>query len=189
LTDKASSEDLSAIRSALATHTPTRYSVGARAAVLVPLHPSQDGLQLLYTKRPDTLRAHPGQVSFPGGRVEDEDADERAAALREAEEELGLDPKDAEVIGQLDDVVTGTGFTITPIVAVFARMPVLRPNAVEVADWFWFPLARLQDEAGWKGLDITREGRVYKVWFFDGAPHTIWGATAAMTRQLLELLE
>lgn len=181
-------EEVSALIAALSSHSPKRYSIGARAAVLVPVHPAPDGLQLLFTKRPDTLRAHPGQVSFPGGRIEEGDVDERHTALREANEELGIEAADVRVVGQLDDVVTGTGYSVTPIVGVLDRMPVLRPNAEEVADWFWFPLARLRGE-GWRGLDVTHDGRQHRLWFFDGAPHTIWGATAAMTRQLLEILD
>ena len=179
---------LTALIEALSTHEPKRYSVAVRAAVLVPIHVGPSGVQLLFTKRPDNLRAHPGQVSFPGGRIDASDANEQAAALREAHEELGIEPSDVRIIGQLDDIVTGTGFTVTPVVGVLDELPVLRPNPTEVADVFWFPLARLQQEEGWRQIDMMRDGTVFHLWFFDGAPHTIWGATAAMTRQLLALI-
>ncbi len=179
---------LAALTEALAKLKPKRYSVAVRAAVLVPIHVSASGVQLLFTKRPDNLRAHPGQVSFPGGRIEASDADEHAAALREANEELGIEARDVRIIGQLDDIVTGTGFTVTPVVGVLDTLPVLRPSPSEIADVFWFPLAKLREEAGWRQLDVTRDGQVFHLWFYDGAPHTIWGATAAMTRQILDLI-
>lgn len=179
---------LEALRRALSSNAPKRYDVGKRAAVLVPFHPGPDGLQLLFMKRPDDSRAHPGQVSFPGGGIEVSDVSEHAAALREANEELGVIPADVRIVGQLDDVVTGTGYTVTPVVGVLERMPALQPNPKEVADWFWFPFSRFFD-GGWRGMDITREGQLYRVWFYDGAPHTIWGATAAMVRQMVDLVE
>ncbi len=179
---------LTDLRSALSAHTPARHSVGAQASVLVPVFADPGGLRLLFTKRPESLRSHPGQVSFPGGRIDPSDESAAAAAVREAHEELGIAPHEVELLGQLDDVVTGTGFTVTPFVGWLPVMPVLRPNPAEVEDWFWFPLDRFVDDDSWRGLDITRGGRVYKLWFFDDAPYTIWGATAAMTRQLVELL-
>jgi 8-oxo-dGTP pyrophosphatase MutT (NUDIX family) len=158
------------------------------AAVLVPLIERQGELFLLFTLRPETLRAHPGQVSFPGGRIDPEDKDVVDTALREAHEELGLLQKEIELIGQLDDSVTGTGFIVAPVIGVLKHEPVLVPNPAEVQEVFWLSLDALMSEKSWRALDITRDGQAYRVWFFDNAPHTLWGATAAMTRQLLALL-
>lgn len=176
------------LRRALAAHNAKRFDVDARAAVLVPIIERAHGLELLFTKRPETLRAHPGQVSFPGGRAEPDDPSHIATALREANEELGLLPHSLEIIGQLDDFVTGTGFTVTPVVGLFKEEPVITPNAHEVEAWFWVSLGALRREAAWRHMELTRQGQQFRVWFFDDAPHVIWGATAAMTRQLLGLL-
>lgn len=129
-------------------------------------------------KRPDSMRSHAGQVSFPGGRVEPEDASIEATALREAQEELGL--QGAEVIGTLDDINTyGSNIDVTPVVGAFFAEPAITPSPVEVDTYFWVEakdLARLDE---WRGAG--------RLWFYERAPHTIWGATAAITRQLMEL--
>src|SRR5262249_29823872 len=130
-----------------------------------------------------------GQVAFPGGKLDDEDADASACALREAAEELGLASGVAEILGGLDDVPTPTGFVITPIVALLASSPRLSPNPAEVAATFYAPLATLRDPAALEVrgvrefLGVTYEMLAYHV---DG--HLIWGATARMVKQLLDLL-
>jgi len=179
---------LEALSSALAAHEPLRASGGASAAVLVPVLTTTAGLQLLFTKRPETLRSHPGQVSFPGGRIDPEDASPRAAALRETHEELGIAASQITIIGELDDLITGTGFTIRPFVGVLTPPAVLIPSPVEVEEAFFFSLDALAADTAWRNIDLTRDGHAFRVWFFDGAPHTIWGATGAMTRQLCSLL-
>ena len=111
---------LAQIRRALARHRPRKSTETFRpAAVLVPLLPRPEGLHVLFTERSHELRAHAGQISFPGGGIDSSDADARAAALREAQEEVGLDPRHVEIIGQLDDCPTFvTGYVILPVVGV-----------------------------------------------------------------------
>lgn len=168
----------------------------AHASVLVPLV-LRDELTVLLTQRTEHLSNHPGQVSFPGGRAEPDDADAAATALREAEEEIGLASADVEVLGAMPTYTTGSGFIITPVVGLVRPSATLRADPFEVAAVFEVPLAFLMDPANhrrhaievegvrreffsmpWKGLDEQGEPRR----FF------IWGATAAMLRNLYRLL-
>src|SRR5207245_6455529 len=117
-TMNAPAPTLAQIRRALAPHAPEKSLETFRpAAVLVPLLPRPEGLHVLFTERSKELRSHAGQISFPGGGIDDQDVDARAAALREAREEVGLDPRHVEIIGQLDDCPTFvTGYVILPVV-------------------------------------------------------------------------
>jgi 8-oxo-dGTP pyrophosphatase MutT (NUDIX family) len=167
------------------------------ASVLVPLVQRSEGLTVLLTQRTDHLTDHPGQVSFPGGRAEPEDADAVATALREAEEEIGLSPVHVDVIGQLPTYTTGTGFVVTPVVgSVFPEFS-LCIDPFEVAEVFEVPLGFLMNPANhrwhvielagvkreflsmpWVGIDALGQPRRYFV----------WGATAAMLRNLYRFL-
>ena len=156
------------------------------AAVLVAIvHGPTPGI--LLTKRSTTLSSHAGQVAFPGGRMEPGE-DAVAAALREAEEEVGLPPTLVEVTGSLPDYVTGSGFCISPVVGLLAPGFVPVPAAAEVEEVFELPLSVLLDPAApqrhrakWKGMD-----REYWVWPHD--THHIWGATAAILLHLAHRL-
>ncbi len=158
------------------------------AAVLVPLVDRPAGMTVLLTRRTDHLLDHAGQVCFPGGRLDPGDRDAAAAALREAEEEIGLPHASVAVIGRLDTYVTGTGFEVTPVVGLIDALPALAPDPFEVAEAFEVPLAYLLDPANYR-----RHSRVYA-----GAPrhfhavpwrqHYIWGATAGMLVNLRETL-
>ena len=168
----------------------------AHASVLVPLV-QRDDFTVLLTQRTDHLTNHPGQISFPGGRAEPEDADSAATALREAQEEIGLEPSRVEVLGSMPTYTTGTGFVVTPVVGLVSPQLALRVDPFEVAAVFEVPLAFLMNPANhrhhsievagvqrnfismpWDGLDAS--GRPQR--FF------IWGATAAMLRNLYRLL-
>jgi len=162
------------------------------ASVLVPLV-LRDTLTVLLTQRTEHLSDHPGQISFPGGRVEPDDADATATALREAREEIGLSPIHVDVLGRLPDYTTGTGFVVTPVVALVRPGFALQPDANEVAEIFEVPLSHLMDPGNhrrhvvemagssreflsmpWSGLDANGEPKRY----------FIWGATASMLRNL-----
>lgn len=173
-------------------HPHVRAEWEARlAAVLIPLY-QQDGVwHVLYTRRTEDLQAHRGQVSFPGGVLDPEDLDPQHAALREAQEEIGLQPADAEVLGQLDSLLTVTQFQIVPFVASMPWPYPLELNPSEVARVFGVPLAWLADPAN---LELRKRqpfvpGPEIDVYYFKPfLGETIWGATARLTLQLLEVL-
>lgn len=158
------------------------------AAVLVGLVQRTAGPSVLLTRRTETLNRHAGQVSFPGGRIDLEDAGPLQAALREAWEEVALEPTQVEPLGFLDPYDTITGFRVLPVVAWLAPDYRAVPNPDEVADAFEVPIAPLLC-----GSDIGRfaaeyQGRVRHVWEYRQGPHRIWGATAAMLVNLARRL-
>jgi len=167
------------------------------AAVMVPLVDRPEGMTVLLTQRASHLKAHPGQISFPGGRVEDHDVDAVATALRETEEEVGLDRRHVEVIGALPTYSTVTGFVVTPVVALVEPGFTLALDSFEVAEAFEVPLPFLMTPAHhrrhrfemagvqrqflsmpWQGIADDGRARSY----------FIWGATAAMLRNLYGFL-
>lgn len=154
------------------------------AAVLVPLILRASGITLLLTQRTAHLHNHAGQISFPGGRVDAEDVDYVAAALREAEEEVGLVARQIEVIATLPRYRTGTGFRIEPVVALVTPPLNLKLDDFEVADVFEVPLPFVLDESNWKRESREFDGEFGKVlrefWAIPWRDHYIWGATAAM---------
>jgi len=159
---------------------PGREGTPTAAAVLVPLVNRPQGLQVLLTQRSADLPDHPGQISFPGGRVEPDDASLAAAALREATEEVGLSAPQVTVLGHLSEYETVTGFRVTPVVGWVEPPLVLTPDPVEVAAVFEVPLAFL--------LDPQNQQRHYRMlgasrrdfWAIPYGERYIWGATAAM---------
>lgn len=134
---------------------------------------------VILTVRRDTMRTHAGQVAFPGGRI-DQSEDAEAAALREAWEELGLDPAAAEVVGSIEPYRTVTGFEVTPVVAAVPPGLPLEPHEHEVADWFEAPLAFLLDPANRLRQSVVFEGRTRHYYEIPWQGRRIWGATAAM---------
>lgn len=167
--------------------------ITAQAAVLVPLIPRQGGMQVLLTRRTETLRQHSGQVSFPGGRIEATDADPVAAALREAREEVGLAAAQAQPLGYLDPLLTITGFRVLPVVASIDPAFVAVPDVAEVSDVFEVPLEWLMLRDNLQRIAIDYRGRARDVLEFHRAPHApnqrIWGATASILLNLRERLE
>ena len=165
----------------------------ADAAVLVPLVPRGAGLDVLLTRRTDALRHHPGQVSFPGGRIEDGDADVVAAALREAGEEVGLARSQAQPLGYLDPLATITGFRVLPVVARIDPAFVAVPDPGEVSDVFEVPLAWLMSPGNLRNVAMDYRGRRREVFEFLRPPSAptqrIWGATASILYNLRQRLE
>jgi 8-oxo-dGTP pyrophosphatase MutT (NUDIX family) len=158
------------------------------AAVLVPIVTRPEGLSVLFTLRTAHLSAHAGQISFPGGRVDPEDADEKAAALRETEEEISLAPEAIRLIGRLDTYVTRTGFRIYPLVGLVAPPLHLRPDPREVAEVFEVPLEFLIDPVNRRRDSRHYQGRERFFWAISYEGRYIWGATAGMVANLSEVL-
>jgi len=157
------------------------------AAVLVGLI-GGDNPGVLLTKRTDRMRRHSGQVSFPGGRVDPGDASAEAAALREAHEEVGLDPAHPELLGRLPDYITGTGYRVTPVIAYLRPGFSTQASPEEVAAVFELPLATLLDPSAPERRTAEYRGRARAFWVWPHAEHYIWGATAAMLVALAQRL-
>lgn len=158
------------------------------AAVLVPLVAHDVGITVLLTKRTDHLHHHPGQISFPGGRVEETDISAVMTALRETEEEIGLDPDRVELLGELPEYFTGTGFRVTPVVGLVHPPFELDLDTFEVAEAFEVPLAFLLDTANHKRHSMHYRGRMREYWAMPWKDYYIWGATAGMLVSLQRLL-
>ena len=150
----------------------------ADAAVLIAVTEC-DNPAVLLTQRPRTMRDHPGQVAFPGGKIDDgEDAVE--AALREAWEELGIEAEQVRVIGTTDRYQTGTGFDITPVLATVPADLPIRPDPREVESWFEAPLAKLMDRSAWSENEVFWKGAMRHYYEMDHEGFRIWGVTAAI---------
>jgi 8-oxo-dGTP pyrophosphatase MutT (NUDIX family) len=180
------SEKLSLLEHELQTEWEARP-----AAVLIPLFRDRSGWNLLFTRRTETVESHQGQVSFPGGQIEDGDASPTQAAMREACEEIGICAEHVQVLGEMNSLMTVTQFIVTPVVGTIKWPAELKINREEVAKAFHVPLSWLAQS---KNVEVQmREplipGRKVPVYYFkpfDG--ETIWGVTARITVELLQIL-
>ncbi len=154
------------------------------AAVLIPIVRRDEGATLLLTVRANHLRQHPGQISFPGGRIEAGDADPAATALRETAEELGIGARYIETLGYLTDHVVRTGFRITPVVGLLRPGFAMRLDPTEVAEAFELPLAFALARTNYRARRRTLREVELEVWELPYGEHVIWGATAGMLAQL-----
>jgi 8-oxo-dGTP pyrophosphatase MutT (NUDIX family) len=159
------------------------------AAVLVPLVEREGGLTVLLTQRATTLKDHAGQISFPGGRIEPDDADPWRAALREAYEEIGLSETFVEFAGYMPDHWVGTGFRVTPVVGFVNPGYDLRIATAEVHDVFEVPLEFILDAANHKPRQRVLAGVTMEVYDIPYGDRNIWGATAGMLLTLRRLLQ
>jgi 8-oxo-dGTP pyrophosphatase MutT (NUDIX family) len=152
---------------------------------------------VILTKRPDTMPSHQGEIAFPGGKLDDAVDDSlEAAALREAHEEIGLDPASVEIVAELDSLVTVMGrFVLTPFVGLLAERPMLAPHATEVVSVFDVSISELLDDVTFReerwdvpsGVGVT-PGRDRPIHFFELPDETVWGATARILVSFLEHL-
>ncbi|MGA2036654.1 MAG: CoA pyrophosphatase [Acidimicrobiales bacterium] len=161
---------------------------GARAAVLVPLFEERGEARVVLTRRAADLRTHPGEVSFPGGRLDAGEAPEEGA-LREAAEEIALDPGSVELVGRLTPLSTlSSGTAITPVVGVLPSRPRLLANPSEVQRVFDVALAELASMEVFREERWVVSGSSFPVWFFELDEDTICGATASILVELLRLV-
>jgi 8-oxo-dGTP pyrophosphatase MutT (NUDIX family) len=157
------------------------------AAVLVPLLRQGDEWHLLFTRRTERVESHKGQVSFPGGACDDGEKTPEETALREAQEEIGIQPRDVRLLGRLHPMDTISSYRVTPVVGVIPWPYVFRPASAEVARVFTMPLTWLAERSNrWEFNMLGRKLSVIVYHPFDG--ETLWGATARMTVDFLEIL-
>jgi 8-oxo-dGTP pyrophosphatase MutT (NUDIX family) len=157
------------------------------AAVLMPVQERDDGDYLVLTKRAEHLSRHRGQIAFPGGRVDASDAGELEAALRESQEEIGLDPSNVRILGRIDQVMAAYGYVVTPFVGLIPPAYDFRPNPAETAAVFSVPIEALLEP---KNVSLADHGwsNGATVYHFHYGHWDIWGATANMIVQFLDLV-
>ncbi len=183
--------DVAGLRERLKRQTPPTFSVygddevgnepaATPASVLVPIVAHAQGLTVLFTQRTTQLKAHSGQVSFPGGRAELGDASPEFTALRESEEEIGLRPERVEILARLPDYHTRTGYRVTPIVGLLVPPLELVPDPREVAEVFEVPLSFLLDPRNHRRQSRQFKGQTVGFYELKFEDRTIWGATAGM---------
>jgi 8-oxo-dGTP pyrophosphatase MutT (NUDIX family) len=165
---------------------PTHFSP---ASVLFGLVARDDGLYVLLTKRTEHLRHHAGQISFPGGRIEHSDGNPAQAALREANEEIGLNADSVKVLGYLEPMLTITGFRVYPVVALINADYTAQADGIEVAELFEAPLGLFLDKANEQPFEIMFQGKTRHLVEFYWQHFRIWGATATMLINLRQRLE
>jgi 8-oxo-dGTP pyrophosphatase MutT (NUDIX family) len=164
---------------------PDKYRA---ASVLVPIVNRASEATILLTQRTEDMPSHAGQVAFPGGRRQENDADAVATALRETEEEVGLDRRFVDVIGSFDRYRTGTGYEITPVVGIVTPGFTTRADPREVADIFEVPLAHFLDEVNHRIDSRRTQGRERRFYAMPYGNRYIWGATAGMLKNLQFIL-
>jgi len=160
----------------------------ARAAVLVPLFEKEGECHILFTKRTDQVKYHKGEISFPGGVFDEGDLELERTALREADEEIGVKENDVHLMGVLDDIVTITEFIVTPFVGHIPYPYPFKTSPVEIAEMIEVPLSSLLEKDCFSEREIIRMGRREMVYAFQYKDHVIWGATARILKQFLELI-
>jgi len=159
------------------------------AGVLAPIVETSGGLGLLLTKRAAALKHHPGQIAFPGGKQDEQDADVIAAALREADEEIGLPPSSVEVLGTLPPHETVTSFHVTPVIGFVSKPFKIVPEPGEVAEVFIVPLDHVLNPDNYLIQSRRWRGQMRHYFVVPYGPYYIWGATARMLRAWTEILQ
>ena len=160
-----------------------------KSAVLIPIVKRGNGLDLLFTKRSETVEHHKGQISFPGGATDTIDISPVDTALRETFEEIGLERSAIAIIGIIDDLQTPSGFVVTPVVGFIEHLPPLHINAEEVAQVIFIPLEKFFDDSLRHSDVRERDGIKIEVFSYNVWEEPVWGATAFFVKQLVSLLK
>ncbi len=158
-----------------------------RACVLIPLIRTNGGWSILFTRRAENLAAHSGQIAFPGGAVEAGETLEQAA-IREAEEEVGIPPRHVELIGRMDDVITNSGFLVAPFVGVIHEPFAYVMQEAEVVEIFEVPIEALLDDSNPEVRYVAFRQKRYPAYFYHHGPYEIWGLTGRMLKAFLDLV-
>jgi 8-oxo-dGTP pyrophosphatase MutT (NUDIX family) len=159
-----------------------------RAGVLIPLFCKDDSYHCLFTRRTNRVKRHQGEISFPGGIYDASDSDMVATALREAHEEIGLNPQDVELLGALDEIMTMSDIIVSPVVGFIPYPYPFVPSPDEIEEIIILPLAEFFREGVLSEEYRTYQGQTERVSFYRCGGHVIWGATAKIFRQFLELI-
>ena len=178
------------LRQVLSSHRKKRIvdKELTRSAVLVPIYHKKGELHVLFIRRSESVAYHKGQISFPGGTYDESDPSLLDTALRESWEEIGLKPEDVEIIGELDDTTTTSGFIISPLVGFVPYPYAFKKNHGEVAKIISIRLAALMDKARFRQEYQVIDGESILVYIYQYRGHIVWGATARIVKQLVELL-
>jgi 8-oxo-dGTP pyrophosphatase MutT (NUDIX family) len=190
-TDPNADDLIQRIKAILAHREVKRVAVGPgliRAAVLLPLFIKDGSCHILFTKRTDKVRYHKGEISFPGGNYDATDKDLLATALREAHEEIGLKPQDVYLLGALDEMMTMTDFIVSPFVGFIPYPYTFIPSHEEIDEIIILPLTGFLKEGVLSEEYRTYNERTEKVSVYQCGGHVIWGATAKILRQFLEII-
>lgn len=161
----------------------------ARAAVLVPLFKKGEGCHIVFTRRSDNVRYHKGEISFPGGVFDERDLELQRTALRETFEEIGLKEHDVQIIGVLDDIITITQFIVTPFIGLFHYPYPFKLSPIEIAELIEIPISALLDEGCFSEREVIRGTGKEVVYAYQYENHLIWGATARILKQFLEMIQ
>lgn len=160
-----------------------------RSAVLLLMFEKAGECHVVFTKRSQKVKYHKGEISFPGGTVDPDDSDLLHTALREGAEEIGLDPRDVTILGRLDDVLTvTTGFIVATFVGIVPYPYTFQINADEIAELILVPLQALAEECRVEASQMTRDGKKVAAHSFYYQDYIIWGATARIVKQLMDLI-
>ena len=168
------------------TINPRRF---VPSAVLLPLFLKDEDLYLIFTKRTSKVRDHKDQISFPGGKYNKKDLNLLSTALRECEEEIGVEKRHVRILGELDDVITVTGYLISPYVGVIPYPYKFKTSVDEVEDIIEVPVNGLLDDKSFRiERNLKINGKIFPVYYFFYQDHVIWGATARILKQFLEVV-
>jgi 8-oxo-dGTP pyrophosphatase MutT (NUDIX family) len=188
---KAEMNNFEVIANKIKSYRPTYLpdDGSQRGAVLIPIYQKNDDYYIIFTKRTEELSTHKGQISFPGGKIEEQDKTLVACAIRETEEEIGIPPEKIAVLGELDQIkTTGSNILLSAYVSLVDYPFKIKINEKEVESIITVPLREIIDENKWKKEMIENNGQKCSYWIYPVNEEIIWGATAFLVRQLISII-